>query len=97
MTFITTGQTIIFADPTTANGNVDLYLPDNPPEGKTYTVKNISSGTTLVGTSGPTIYLETEFGLYSSGTYATINVTNAAITWVFSNNGYRIINMFGLA
>lgn len=96
MTHLTHDQEVIFCDPASAGGNVDLYLPDAPPEGKTYTIKNISAGNTLVGTLGPTVYMETEFGIYDTGTYATINANNAAITWIFSNNGYRIIHRHGI-
>lgn len=96
MTSLTTSQEIILCDPTTAGGNVDLYLPDSPPEGKIYTVKNISPGTTYIGTTGPSVYMETEFGSVLTGSYATIHADGGTITWVFSNNTYRIINKFGL-
>ena len=95
-TNLTTDQEIILCDPNAAGGDVDLYLPDAPGEGKIYTIKNINTGTTLIGTIGPTISMEIESGVVSTGTYATINVTNAFISWVFSNNCYRIINRHGI-
>ena len=96
MTYLTVSDEIVLCDPNAAGGDVDLYFPDVPGEGKIYTVKNINSGNTYVGTISGSIAMETESGIVSTGAYATINVANAFITWVFSNNTWRIIGRNGV-
>ncbi len=97
ITNVTTSQDIILCDPNAAGGNVTITLPAAPPSGKTYTVKNINTGSHVVYVQ-PALAgaIETEFGLVSAGSYATLNATGGTITWVYHDGVYRIINKFGV-
>jgi hypothetical protein len=84
---------VIFCDPNAAGANITVNFSANVSPGKTYTVKNINSGSFNIkvnGTERAYPYIENPDN-HSFVTSFTLPNTGAVYTWVFENGVYRYI------
>lgn len=86
---------VVLCDPNAAGDNIVIILPASPGFGQTITIKNIN-------TDGNAVYVQAVSGQYmellnhaiQTGSYETIPLTGHAVTWIWDNSAWRIINYY---
>lgn len=95
---LTSLQEVVLCDLNSVDGDIVLTMPINAPIGKNITVKNINAGIfghSLYVYPGSGVAIETQDNTVGTGLFATIDTTNATMTWVYDGSTWRAINKFG--